>query len=608
MTSQKLGLMMIAGTLLAIGVIGTVFTLDAEKRRYNEIRAEGVALVRLLGSFAWDELAPEAGNSVLEPLRARIGRSALAYTAIVDQAGMVRAYIGEKDALAIDPDASTSTENWLSERDMSTPDGRGVLEFTAPLARGDALAGSLRVGFFKPGYAIGLDTLPLIAELALPVFLLIPLFYYFLQREMKPLRDVGRRLDDVAARGIGDAEGIVLEPSDDLRTFMDNFNRFLQIADAKVQEAKINQQDMLVHQRLLSYEKGRIEAALQSLPDGVLVIDESGQATFMNDNLTLLLSINRDAVLNAPVEEWDVDESVRSFFRRFNGGKGLHRVETLEFSPSSSPDKTISVSAFPLFSPKETSSVFGAVAIFRDVTAEVLARGARDEFVAHVAHEIKSPLNVINMQAETLAEFGADDAEIRVSSVNVIQDEVERLSRLIGNLLNITQIEAGSIAIDRQPVKLRELIEDAFTTTVRGAEARGIVTRLELPRTLPTVLADKDLLRLALNNLLTNAIKYNRDNGTVIVSAEEHEHEVHISVTDEGLGIESAEQSRVFEKFYRSKNAEARAREGHGLGLPLAKQVIEMHHGSLRLESEPGAGTTFTIVLKKEVNQLKVAV
>ena len=378
MASQKLGLAMIAGALLAIFAIGAVFTLDVQKRRSNEIRADGVALARLLGSFSYRELGPEAGSvSVLESLRTRIGRSALAYAAVVDESGQVRAYVGLPGAL--DGDLAGTGQNWLGERESVIADGRTVIEFDSPVTQDGRLAGSLRIGFLKPTPTVALTDISFLAQLALPVFLLIPLFYYLVRREMSPLSEVSRRLDEVTARGFGTAEGAVLTPSADLQAFMGNFERFLKLADSRVQEAKTSQADQLVHQRLLSYEKGRIEAALQSIPDGVLVIDESGQVSFINDNLSLMLGVTRNDALNQAISEWCVEASVRDFLSRFNGGKSLHRVETLEFSPASNPDKTVSVNAFPLFSPKERSSVFGAVALFRDVTAEILARSARDD-------------------------------------------------------------------------------------------------------------------------------------------------------------------------------------------------------------------------------------
>lgn len=609
MTSQKLGLLLIGAALAAIAAVWAVLSLDAEKRRLNEIRADGVALVRLLGSFEWDALVPAVGaESVLETLRARVGRSALVYAAVVDGAGTVRARVGMPGSLPGAGPQPAAAQRWLGEREILDAEGRPIIEFSVPVADGEAVAGLLRVGFEKPTLVPAADDLPLVAGLALPVFLLIPLFWYGLRHEMRPLREVGRRLDEVAAHGLVEADAAVLEPSADLRAFMTNFEQFLERADTQVREARSQQQDLLVHQRVLSYEKGRIEAALQSLPDGVLVVDESGQSTFVNDNLALMLGISRTEALDTPVAGWAVDDALQSFLRRFNGGKSLHRVETLEFTPAAHRDRTYAVSAFPLFSPKEPSSVFGAVVLFRDVSAETLARSARDEFVAHVAHEIKSPLNVINMQAETLAEFGGDDPELRVTSVNVIQDEVDRLSRMVRDLLSITQIEAGSIAVDRQPVKLREFLEDVFETAMRGAEARGLVPRLELPRTLPTIQADKDLLRLALNNLLTNAVKYNREGGVVSLVAEEQDGAVAISVGDEGLGIQAEELPRVFEKFYRSDSAEAREREGHGLGLALTKQVVDTHHGAIAIDSTPGEGSTFTITLKTDAVRLQEAV
>jgi signal transduction histidine kinase len=178
----------------------------------------------------------------------------------------------------------------------------------------------------------------------------------------------------------------------------------------------------------------------------------------------------------------------------------------------------------------------------------------------HVPHEIKNPMNVINMQAETLAEFGAESEELRVTAINVIQDEVERVSRLIGDLLNITQIEGGSLAVQRVPVKLRDLLEDAFVTTMRAGEARNIVPQLDLPRHLPTILANKDLLRLAFNNFLTNAVKYNRDGGTVTLKAVENDDAVVIEISDEGVGISVDDQLRVFENLFRSDDPAARAR------------------------------------------------
>jgi len=122
---------------------------------------------------------------------------------------------------------------------------------------------------------------------------------------------------------------------------------------------------------------------------------------------------------------------------------------------------------------------------------------------------------------------------------------------------------------------------------------------LDLPRELEAVAIDKDLFRIALNNLLTNAIKYNRPGGSVLLAARNEDHEIVISVRDTGIGIAAADRERVFDKFYRVSERDAKvARGGHGLGLYLAAQIVELHHGRIVLDSEPGVGSTFSIHLK----------
>jgi signal transduction histidine kinase len=233
--------------------------------------------------------------------------------------------------------------------------------------------------------------------------------------------------------------------------------------------------------------------------------------------------------------------------------------------------------------------------VLRDVTREQLARQAGNDFVAHVSHELKSPLNVIGMYAETLADTG--DEALRVESLNVIQDEIERMNALVGNLLNVSKLETGSMSPERNRVRLDDLLRDAYDHALPRAEGKNLRLSLDLPRELEAVSIDKDLFRIVLNNLLTNAIKYNRPGGSVVLSARNEDHEIVISVRDTGIGIASADHERVFEKFYRVSESGDTARGGHGLGLYLAAQIVELHHGRLVVDSEPGIGSTFSIHL-----------
>jgi signal transduction histidine kinase len=192
-----------------------------------------------------------------------------------------------------------------------------------------------------------------------------------------------------------------------------------------------------------------------------------------------------------------------------------------------------------------------------------------------------------------------------IGSINVINDEVERLSNLIGNLLNISKIEAGNIAINMQRVKLNEFLQDTYDSVARSGDNSSIQFELNLSQNLPNIQLDKDLLRVALNNLLTNAVKYNRPGGKVSFSAEETDEQIILTISDTGIGIAEKDQPYVFEKFYRSDDDEVTQRSGHGLGLALAKEIIDLHHGSLHLQSTVGEGSVFTIELKKTSSFLK---
>jgi signal transduction histidine kinase len=212
------------------------------------------------------------------------------------------------------------------------------------------------------------------------------------------------------------------------------------------------------------------------------------------------------------------------------------------------------------------------------------------------------------MYSEALQGEEAEDPQFRNEAVNVIRDEVDRLAGLINNLLNITRIENGSLDLKRQRVKLADLLRDAFDNVSRSGRGVELGFELDVPRELGHVNVDKDLLRIAINNLLTNAIKYNRPGGRVTLAAEETAEVVRIRVRDTGIGIAEADRPRVFEKFFRSEDAQVRERTGHGLGLALVKDIVELHGGSLSVESEPGVGSEFVIELWREAGAMQKAV
>jgi len=238
--------------------------------------------------------------------------------------------------------------------------------------------------------------------------------------------------------------------------------------------------------------------------------------------------------------------------------------------------------------------------VIRDATQEQLAREAGSTFVAHVSHELKTPLNTIAAYTEMLMDSPAPDEALRVEAINVIHDEAGRMAGLINNLLSISKLESGAMKIERQRVNLRDLLVDSFESLRASAHGKGLDFRIDVPPNLGAAALDKDLFRIALNNLLSNAIKYNRPGGFVALGAEESDDQtLSIHVRDGGIGVPADQRERIFEKYFRVGDPAAAGTSGHGLGLYLVRQIVDLHQGSITVQSEPGRGTEFCIRVRK---------
>ena len=608
MNVQKLGLLMISATLLVIGVTTMILLREYAEEGRTAARAEGLALTRILASVDYDHLLPASGrSSLLRTIEQEMGSSELAYVVLVDLSGSP--VIQSAGSGVVIPAASKAAKPslWLTEHQVEKSGSDKILEFRAPVLKQGDLFGYVRVGVFQSGAVPGVVQLPFLAMVALPIFLLAPLFYYLIRTLIKRLGLAHARLEELLAEK--QPASSTAGETDNLGDVMGNLSRITQAFEQRLSEAKMVESDAVANQRVLGYQKRRSEAVLQVLPYGVIVLDEKGLANYVNGNVKTLLGITEAEVIGKPAADWCENDKARILLSRYHSNVSpLHRTQSIEFSPQNNSSKTISISAYPFSRSENSASPPATLVLVREVTADVLAKQAQDNFVLHVAHELKSPLNIIHMNAELLLDSDPNDTNETIKRVNIVHDQVQRMSKMISDLLDITQIELGSVTPDLQPLRIHDFLEDVFDANLRSADNEGIKCDLQLPHSLDNVAADKDLLRLALNNLLTNAVKYNRPGGTVTLEAEETSDSILIRVIDTGIGIPAQDCNRVFEKFYRSEDDETRARPGQGLGLTLAKQVIDVHHGRMTVESEQGVGSTFTVELRKLSTEVREAV
>ncbi len=598
MKNQRLGLLMIAASLAVIAAI--VFLLaerQAESRR-AQMRVQGLSMVRSISGIPYDQLFPKDNQpALLQALLGVKGNPDFAYGAVVDAQGKTLADVASAGAIVPAANLSSEPSAWYGEQPLVSPgDKRKVREFYGPVLNQGNLAGFVRLGFFEPRL-FSAEQISFLSMLSLPIFLLVPIFYFLIRRETKPLDKISRQLQEISAAGPATMK---LEASGDMGDFVQNFNQFMQLTQNRLKDFEGEKTNMVASNRMLSYKKNKIETVLQAIPEAVIVLDETGAISFANAKLEPLLGVKPEAALGKLPEQWCDNAEVRGFLSRF-----LHqpaqswRIDSLEFAPQNAPDRRIAATAYPLFSGHDNAETQGTLVVFRDITQEHLAKNAGAEFVAHVSHELKTPLNTLAMYSETLLGEAGKNEAVRVEAINVIHDEVERMSLLISNLLSISKMEMGNISLERKLVRMVDLLKDTFDNLAQSGRAGNLKFVCKLPPDMAPVALDKDLFRIAVNNLLTNAIKYNRPGGGVMLTAEEGDDNITIRVRDTGIGISAQDQAHIFDKFFRAANPEAAGRGGHGLGLYLAREIIELHHGKLTVQSEMGKGTEFAITIKK---------
>ena len=242
------------------------------------------------------------------------------------------------------------------------------------------------------------------------------------------------------------------------------------------------------------------------------------------------------------------------------------------------------------------SDVRGAVGVLFDITRLERLERVRQEFLSNVSHELRTPLTSIITFVETLEDVGADDRETALRFLSVIRRNAERMSVLINDILELSAIEAGTVAVEPVQVRLSPLINECFSALAPRADARGVKLINDVGPG-ASVRADARRLEQMLTNLVDNAVKYTRAGGEVRVSHERAGARDRVHVTDAGEGIAAEHLPRIFERFYRVDRSRSREMGGTGLGLAIVKHLARAHGGEATARSEPGRGSTFTIEL-----------
>jgi two-component system phosphate regulon sensor histidine kinase PhoR len=365
--------------------------------------------------------------------------------------------------------------------------------------------------------------------------------------------------------------------------------------DAQADTAKDQRvQDLRMKVRLAERQKRNTEAIIYGISDAVIVIDESDRILMANEAAGQLFEFNFIEAKHRSVEEVITGEN--SDFSTFMVGcrksKGRATRQEMEFVRDGSTGTYDCIVSCVY---DEQEKVCGVVAVLHDITREKEISQMKNDFVSHVSHELKTPLASITAYSEMLVDGEADTEETRKEFYSVIQNQAQRLNRLIEDILNVSRIESGLIKVQKQPMSMTILIEEQLQMIKGFAEEKGIDVVGQEPIVFDQANVDKDMMSQVIVNLLSNAVKYTPSGGLVRISTEVDEisKTVCVRVTDTGVGIPADEVEHVFDKFYRVGVNKKQAK-GTGLGLNLVKQIVEkVHNGRVFVKSKCGEGSTF---------------
>lgn len=362
----------------------------------------------------------------------------------------------------------------------------------------------------------------------------------------------------------------------------------------------LNQMSVTIRDKvtLISDGKSKLEAVLGSMANGIIFVNKKGQIDLINPAAERFLSfagresigMPHDAVIRHPELSALINEGLQ-------GGRTVEQEMKIAY-----PDETF----FEVFiSPirDQAGKLTGVVAVLRDITEKRKLERMRRDFVANVSHELKTPVTAIKGFTETLLDGALNDEKASREFVEIIDNEAERLKRLIQDLLDLSRIEAKQVKLRRLPVDISSIVGDTVLKLRGQAESLNVALSVNFPEVPVMAEADRDLIEQVLVNLVDNALKYTPAGGRVDIEVAEKGKDVVIWVRDTGIGIPPEDIDRVFERFYRVDKARSRAQGGTGLGLSIVKHIVEIHGGTVGVNSKPGKGSEFFFTLPKKVRE-----
>lgn len=337
-------------------------------------------------------------------------------------------------------------------------------------------------------------------------------------------------------------------------------------------------------------EKRKLSSVLTHMTDGVIATDRSGKIILMNKRAEYLLDQKQEEVLDKEIT------------KVLNLDKFLKLDDLYQFSDPilldfDNHDEEIILEAHFSVIEKENGAENGLIAVLHDVTESEKLEEERREFVANVSHELRTPLTSMKSYLEALADGAIEDKEVAPRFIKVTQTETERMIRLVNDLLQLSKMDSKDYHMNFSTINLPQFVDQIMERFEMSTKNQSITFKHKAPHNEVFIFGDRDKLTQLMDNIVSNAVKYSPEGGTITCTIKEERDRVVVSIKDEGVGIPKENIPFVFDRFYRVDKARARNLGGTGLGLAIAKEIVTAHGGSIWISSDWGKGTTISFSL-----------
>ncbi len=557
--------------LIIMGILGVYLVNSTRNSQLDSLRSQLENEVRIIAEASLPGfLSPHEPNT-LDALAKKMGVEIETRITIIALDGTVLGD-SEEDPSTMEnhanrPEIVDALETGVGESTRySTTLGQKMMYMAVPISyQEDEILGVARVSLPMTAVenVVHQVTVSIIIAMVVAMALVIVAAWIIARVTTRPIRKLTAASRRITSGELG--QKITIEAKDEVGELTHAFNEM---------SAKLKK---LVE--AISEDRTRLKTILDSMADGVIMTDTEGNISLVNRAAEKLLNIKeaKNKSLIEAVRDHEVDEVLKLCLR-------TSQTQAAQYESSTSKRYLRAIS-IPI-------AHSGILLLFQDLTELRNLQTTRRELIGNISHEFRTPLAGIKAMVETLSDGAIDDKTMSMNFLARIDDEVDRLTQLVAELTELSRIETGKAELKKGPVNLNQLVEEVIAQLSPQAERQKIFISQDFAADLPSVLADKDRVRQVISNLVHNAIKFTRPGGRITITTKTLKGSAFVDIADTGIGIPKEDLARIFERFY--KGDRARSGVGTGMGLAIAKHVVEAHGGSIRVQSEEGKGSTFS--------------